>query len=553
MLAEFGIIDAVRPAGLPSLALPSSPLRDGGAAPATVFLIGADDEVAERCAATLRAAHNRAIRVRDAHELHAEPTDSPTIILLDDAVPECAGIIAKVRALPATQQAPIILMCRPDGGHTPPELDRLCVDEVIFKPIRAHELLRRVQSMGHLHALRSGAGRRTEQARMLTTLLDLTQGLVAAGDLDSAVQQLIATTVAITGCRRVGVLLPEPGKETLRLAGHTTLTEQERAAARVPVSRSTCGNVLTSATPCIANDTLSDAPDIAPAEAPLLSNPPFLIMPLRASGLIVGLLTASARLRRLPFAPDEIEMLELLANVGGSAIEEILSRHSRDAARDSIVFSLACLAEQRDQQTGRHLERVTRYCQLLATDLRERGTFADEIDDAFLAALEKAAPLHDIGKVAVPDAVLLKAGRLTPLELERMRSHTTAGWETLTSIARRVPDAAFLRIAADIAHSHHERFDGAGYPRGLRGEEIPLAARILTVADVYDALRSKRPYKVALGHETSREIMLSEPGGMFDPAIVDAFLRVEHDFQRLSYDLSDDGPEAEGQPRSAAQ
>ncbi|MEP0847036.1 MAG: HD domain-containing protein [Phycisphaerae bacterium] len=545
MLAEYGIIDAVRSFGQFRLAPPTSPLGDSGAQPALVFLIDADNGAAERCAATLRAADHRAVRVRSVEELHIEPPESTAVILLDEGVPECAAIIAQLRAGAATHHVPIVLMCASNTGPPAHELERLCVDEVITKPVRAHELLKRVNAMAQLHALRCGAGRRAEQARMLTALLELTQGLVSAGDMDSAVQQLIATTVAVTGCRRVGVLLPDPRGQNLRLAGHTALSESERATACIPAARTASGAVLATGTPAIANDAQAGPLDIAPDEAPLLSDPPFLIMPLRASGSTVGVLTAAARLRRLPFAPDEIEMLELLANVGGSAIEEILSRHSRDAARDSIVFSLASLAEQRDQQTGHHLERVTGYCHLLAAELREHGAFAHQLDDAFLAVLEKAAPLHDIGKVAVPDAVLLKAGRLTPLELERMRSHTTAGWETLTSISRRVPDAAFLRVAADIAYAHHERYDGSGYPRGLRGEEIPLAARILTVADVYDALRSKRPYKVALGHDTSREIMLSEPGGMFDPAVVDAFLRVEREFQRLSHELSDDASESD--------
>jgi putative two-component system response regulator len=143
------------------------------------------------------------------------------------------------------------------------------------------------------------------------------------------------------------------------------------------------------------------------------------------------------------------------------------------------------------------------------------------------------SPLHDIGKVAVPDAVLLKPGPLTPDEFEIMKRHASVGWETLDAVLRAHPEAKFLRMARDIAGSHHERFDGTGYPLGRKGEDIPLCGRIVALADVYDALTTKRVYKPAFSHDKARDIIVAASGTHFDPAIVDAFLENEDEFSTV--------------------
>src|SRR5438105_2624820 len=190
-----------------------------------------------------------------------------------------------------------------------------------------------------------------------------------------------------------------------------------------------------------------------------------------------------------PFNPEE---LLLRVHAG----ERILSLESRDM----VVFAMAQLAESRDRETGKHLERVRRYALVLTRRLMKEPAFAGRIDDRFAQLIYETSPLHDIGKVGVPDAVLLKPGKLTPEEFATMQMHTTRGAATLDAALERFPDAQFLRFARDIAAYHHERFDGTGYPRGLCGEEIPLCARIVAVADVYDACRSKRVYRAAMTH-----------------------------------------------------
>jgi PAS domain S-box-containing protein len=202
------------------------------------------------------------------------------------------------------------------------------------------------------------------------------------------------------------------------------------------------------------------------------------------------------------------------------------------ATRDVSVFALAKLAESRDPETGEHLERMRTYSQLLAEHLSREGPYVDQIDENFLQDLFRSSPLHDIGKVAIPDAILLKPGRFTPEEFKVMQTHAAIGAETLESALRHSGDGGFLRMAAGIARWHHERFDGRGYPDGLAGLNIPLAARIVALADVYDALTSARVYKEGYDPRHARDMIIAASGTQFDPAVVDAFRVCYPDFLR---------------------
>ena len=210
-----------------------------------------------------------------------------------------------------------------------------------------------------------------------------------------------------------------------------------------------------------------------------------------------------------PFHPAE-----LLVRI--RAGERVLSLETRDVA----IFALARLAESRDPDTGAHLERVRRYSRALAQQLALRPKHFEEVDAQYIQLIYLTSPLHDIGKVGIPDSVLLKPARLTPSEFEVMKTHATLGAETLDAALREYPGATFLQMARDIAATHHERFDGSGYPAGLVGTEIPLCGRIVALADVYDALTSKRVYKDAFSHASARHIIREESGSHFDPEVV---------------------------------
>ena len=195
--------------------------------------------------------------------------------------------------------------------------------------------------------------------------------------------------------------------------------------------------------------------------------------------------------------------------------------------QEAVIFGLAKLADSRDSETGDHLERISVYSSTIASALRRHVDFRDTITPTLVQGIGASSALHDIGKVGVEDAILRKPGPLTQAERLRMQTHTAIGEDCLLEIERRLGQSNFLRMAREIAAAHHERWDGRGYPNGLSGEQIPLAARIVAIADVYDALSTKRVYKVAMSHEQSVELIRSEAGGHFDPRLVAVFLEIE--------------------------
>lgn len=234
---------------------------------------------------------------------------------------------------------------------------------------------------------------------------------------------------------------------------------------------------------------------------------------------IAGLRSGADDYIQKPFNPAE---LVLRVNIGRRIIGIEM--------RDMTIFALAKLAESRDPETGEHLQRVRSYCRVLALYLQKNPKFHDQIDDEFVELIYLTCPLHDIGKVAIPDCILLKPARLTAEEFEVMKTHAAHGAATLDAILKEYPDTAFLEMARDIAIAHHERYDGCGYPRGLVGDKIPLAARIMAVADVYDALTTQRVYKPAYLHAATKSMIVAEIGTHFDPAVVEAFLAQEQQF-----------------------
>jgi response regulator RpfG family c-di-GMP phosphodiesterase len=217
-------------------------------------------------------------------------------------------------------------------------------------------------------------------------------------------------------------------------------------------------------------------------------------------------------------------------------LEETLRQRDTELyqAQDVLIFAMAKMAELRGLETGAHLLRMQGYVRVLAEEAMRLPAFAGRIDGTFIRMLERCVLLHDIGKVAIPDHVLLKPARLDPEERSIMESHTLVGANILEAVARQHGTChAFLQMAIDIVRHHHERYDGSGYPEGLSGEAIPLAARIVTVADVYDALRCKLVYKPGLSHNAARRLILEHEQGQFDPALLVALRQCEASFEQI--------------------
>lgn len=219
-----------------------------------------------------------------------------------------------------------------------------------------------------------------------------------------------------------------------------------------------------------------------------------------------------------------------------TAMEQMVTAHQ------ALTFSLAKLADSRDPETGGHLYRVREYCVLLARLLRDHPKYRGEIGDEFIENIYLVAPLHDIGKVAIPDGILLKKGKLTDAEFEIMSTHTTLGAKAVDTVLE-FCDFELFRMAKRVILSHHERYDGLGYPRGVSGEKIPLEARIMTLADIYDALLSERVYKPAFSYDEAKSEIRNYAGTRFDPEMVEVMLAHIDEFEAIHRRFHEESPD----------
>jgi putative two-component system response regulator len=249
-------------------------------------------------------------------------------------------------------------------------------------------------------------------------------------------------------------------------------------------------------------------------------------------------------------AKQEVEATNELLRDEGKLLEKFVEARTNElivksievvAIQDVMILAMCSLSETRDNDTGNHIRRTQNYVRALARHLQPHPRFSDFLDHDTIEALYKVAPLHDIGKVGIPDAILLKPGKLTPEEFEIMKTHTTLGGNAITSSEQhsQLRDNSYLRLAHQIATGHHEKWDGSGYPGGLKNDEIPIAARLMAVADVYDALISRRVYKEGFSDERASGIIVEGRGKHFDPDVVDAFLSIRTEFQEIALRYSD--------------
>jgi len=233
------------------------------------------------------------------------------------------------------------------------------------------------------------------------------------------------------------------------------------------------------------------------------------------------------------------DVTDFMATKDALQIQEVLNDRILDGNRelqrtqDTAIRTLARLAEYRDAETGSHLMRICEYTRLLAIQVHQKGPYAFQITRKYCDEISTSSMLHDIGKVHISDSILLKRGTLDPGERETMKKHTIYGYEVLHKADRELGQQSFLTLAASIALSHHEHFDGTGYPYGQAGDQIHLSARISAIADVYDALTSARPYKEAWEHERAVEEIVAQRGSQFDPVLIDIFQDIHESFANV--------------------
>ncbi len=257
-------------------------------------------------------------------------------------------------------------------------------------------------------------------------------------------------------------------------------------------------------------------------------------------GLELGAVDYISKPFRAPLVKRRVaNQLEL--KVHRDQLDELVVERTAELnlTKEITIEAMATLAEWRDPETGAHIKRTQNYIKALAEHMAKSEKYAKELDEDTINLLYLSAPLHDIGKVSIPDSILLKPGQLTDEEFEEMKTHTTRGRDALASAQSKLGENSFLRLASEVAFGHHERWDGKGYPQGIAGEDIPLSARLMSIVDMYDALTSKRVYKDAFSHEKAKEIILESDGTRFEPEVVKAFFDIEGEVQAIAQQYAD--------------
>ena len=508
---------------------------------ATVLIV--DDNptnrtVCQRCLESEGYQFLQAGNGQEALDLVKEHT--PSVILMDVAMPNIDGLecTRRLRANAATRDIPIIMIsARTDGPDVIAGLNA-GADEYLTKPIRTRELSIRVRSMVRLQQERADLLRsyqlRGEQTRILKSILECSSAISLAASRDEILEHTLALAAQTTGCRRISIMLPDEQNQYLTIARAIGLDQETERNVTVPFGQTVAGKVFASHEPIVINSTSEDHYSKEQYNTPYFASIPLVSAPMGRSGHTIGVLNLTERPDGRPFDEQDLEYIFLVANIAGAALHGMTSHKAIDRARDSIMIAMAKLAEHRDSETNEHVERVTKCCVFLAEHLRRESDFDLLINSTFVRDLERAVALHDIGKVAIPDAILFKPGRLTDEETVIMRTHAEIGAETIRSVLQRAPGVTFLEMAADIAHAHHEWYDGSGYPEGLQGRDIPLAARIAALADVYDALTTKRVYKEPIPHDEAVTIITGLSGRQFDPLVVEAFLELESEIKSFA-------------------
>ncbi len=231
-----------------------------------------------------------------------------------------------------------------------------------------------------------------------------------------------------------------------------------------------------------------------------------------------------------------LQLAKMELSLQNQLLEEKVKERTQELymTQEVTIEAMAYLGEYRDPETGWHIKKTKNYVKLLATKLMEKPKFHEQLNTEIINILYESAPLHDIGKIGIRDDVLLKPGKLTETEFEEMKAHTVIGYNAIKQAAEKLGDNSFLQYAMEFARYHQEKWDGSGYPFGLKGEEIPLSGRIMALADVYDALISKRTYKPPFTHQKAMSIIMESRGSHFDPDIVDAFLEINEEFRNIA-------------------
>ncbi|MGB9623501.1 MAG: HD domain-containing phosphohydrolase [Phycisphaerae bacterium] len=509
-----------------------------------ILLIDDDRKLQFVLSANLRAEGYEVVTASNGREGLAEARRlSPDIIIMDVSMPVMNGVEAtrELKADPATSGIPIIMLTARSRVEDLVVGLECGAEEYLTKPFEMAELMARIRSVRRLTLARrelSAANERltrevSEKTRRLGVLYRFARQLNEVESQQEILDRTVEAVQEATGAKRISIMLPDPDGKHLRCVKSVGMDPGIAGELRVKTDAGIAGNVYSTGKTIVANVYPEADWTGARYSSEAFVSAPLVSATLRTQDAVIGVLNVTEKPGGVPFDSEDADCIRSIADVAAVALHNQIRRQRLDEFVQALLLTVGRLAEYRDEETSSHLERVQRYAGLLARRLQRNPKHRDTITNEFIRDLIRCTPLHDIGKVGIPDEILLKSGSLTPEEFETMKGHVEIGRKTLEFAASKTGPMPLLSMCIDIVHAHHEKYDGTGYPLGRRGEEIPLAARIVALADAYDAITSHRPYKDPLSHEHAVRTIRANAGRHFDPDVVEAFLAVADEFDRI--------------------
>ncbi|MGB2984981.1 MAG: HD domain-containing phosphohydrolase [Phycisphaerae bacterium] len=526
----------------------------------TLLIVEDEDELRFILATHLRATGFEVIEAADGGTgLELATQQQPDLIIMDIGLPVLDGIAA-TRTLQAddrTAHIPIIMLTARSRSEDVVRGLEAGAQEYLPKPFDIAELLARVRTVHRLATARKDLDRLNTQletevdlkTRKLQVLYEFMRDLNDADSRDQILEPLIRCVEQATGAKRISLFLTDATGEHLVCERAVGIDPAVVGRIRVKDIEGITGQVFKSGKTLAAK---AYGPGAAGGRE--YHREAFLSTPLVSTSLetregIIGVLNVTEKSDDSPFSEEEIECIRSIADAAAIALDNVTRRQRLQQSVRVLLQTVGHLAEYRDEETTLHIERVTKMARILAEALQGEGPYAHLVTDDFVDMLVQAAPMHDIGKVGIPDDILTKPGALTDEEFQIMKTHTDIGRRVLSRAVDSAWPVPLLQMCIDIAHCHHERYDGTGYPRRIAGQDIPLAARVIALVDAYDAITSRRRYKEARSHEEAVGIIREETGKHFDPVLVDAFLRCHAQFNQVREHHAD-SPEAVGALRN---
>ena len=467
----------------------------------------------------------------------------PDLILMDVGLPIIDGITATrtLKADPRTAPIPIVMLTARSSTQDVVRGLEAGVQEYLAKPFDVAELLARVRTVHRLATTHQDLDRLNNhleqeveiKTRKLQLLYEYMRDLNRVDTRDGVLDLIMQCVERVTGAKRLSLLMVDSTGEHLLCERSRGIDPAVAEKIRVRAMEGIAGQVFQSGKTLSARSygERTDGNRVYQSET-------FLSTPLISTSLatrdgVIGVLNVTEKTDDTSFSDEEIECIRSVADAAAIALDNITRRNQLQQSVRVLLQTVGHLAEYRDEETTLHLGRVSKMSRILADELHRTGPYAALVTEDFIQHLVLAAPLHDIGKVGIPDEILTKPGKLTDEEFQIMKSHTEIGRRVLSQALDPAHPVPLLRLCIDIAHCHHERFDGKGYPRRIAGEHIPLAARMVALVDAYDAITSHRRYSQARSHEQAVAVITAESGKHFDPAMVEAFLRCHPQFEAV--------------------